>query len=33
MAYSTIHTNYGLQKLAQAETTGVYENNIDIVAT
>lgn len=23
MAYSTIHTNYGLQRLAQAETTGI----------
>lgn len=32
MAYATIHTNYGLQRLAQAETTGVTENNINLVA-
>lgn len=31
MAYSTIHTNYGLQKLAQAETTGVPINLIEMM--
>ena len=30
MAYSTIHTNYGLQRLAQAETTGVPINLIEM---
>ncbi|UYL04618.1 hypothetical protein NFBINONH_00074 [Klebsiella phage KP13-2] len=28
MAYVTIHTSYGLQRLAQAEKTGVDEKNI-----
>ena len=32
MAYTTIHTNYGLQRLAQDQTTGVTENNINLVA-
>lgn len=30
MAYATIHTNYGLQRLAQAETTGVPINLIEM---
>lgn len=30
MAYSTIHTNYGLQRLAQAEATGVAINLIEM---
>lgn len=30
MAYSTIHTNYGLQRLAQAETTGIPINLIEM---
>ncbi|WVQ02358.1 hypothetical protein kpS2_23 [Klebsiella phage KpS2] len=30
MAYAIIHTNYGLQRLAQAEIIGVNENNIHI---
>ena len=30
MAYSTIHTNYGLQRLAQAESTGVPINLIEM---
>lgn len=32
MAYATIHTSYGLQRLVQAETTGVDKNNIHFVA-
>lgn len=32
MAYATIHTSYGLQRLAQDETKGVTENNINLVA-
>lgn len=31
MAYATIHTNYGLQRLAQAETKGVNENKTHLV--
>lgn len=30
MAYATIHTNYGLQRLAQAETTGMPINLIEM---
>lgn len=32
MQYAKIHTNYGLQRLVQAETIGVTENKIYIVA-
>ena len=31
MAYATIHTNYGLERLAQAETTGVPINLIEMM--
>lgn len=31
MAYATIHTNYGLQRLAQAETTGAQIKLVEIV--
>lgn len=33
MAYATIHTNYVLQRMAQAETTGVPINMIEIVVS
>ncbi|WPJ55670.1 hypothetical protein RCIP0095_00020 [Klebsiella phage RCIP0095] len=32
MAYAKVHNNYGLQRLAQDETKGVTENNINLVA-
>jgi hypothetical protein len=32
MQYAKIHTNYGLQRLAQSKTIAVTENKIDIVA-
>lgn len=33
MASATIHTNYSLQRLAQAETKGVNENKTNLVVT
>ncbi|QHB49741.1 putative tail collar protein [Klebsiella phage PhiKpNIH-2] len=30
MTYATIHTNYGLQRLAQAETTGAPIKLVEI---
>lgn len=32
MQYAKIHTNHGLQRLAQSETIVVTENKIEIVA-